>query len=454
MVNFRQCQALRVAESRAPPSRARSVLQQSQGRATLHRTQMWSSRKERSRSRDTALRHSKKAVTPEQEEQEDEPMYTGPLAHADYHRMKQELVAISKKTIHKQSKVIDELRAELTATQESHRVELEKHKRQSRKSDEVASSVESSLTCQICMELLLKPYGLSPCGHVLCLTCLLEWFKAAPPGADEMHDDDYPDAILYRKKTCPCCRTVIRTRPIPLYLVKSIASTLEKAKAPAGTVRPSPPPDDEDPWAGIFRDPTDYEGYWSTDDEDSDERDGEDVDDDEDEDDDEGSEEEDGYWSFDGYGTGEDEDGYRGPYATARWAPPTVHVSLNDYAFLDPDSEEFKMLRRGATLQMIELFRMSYTHNSGLTAVVEDDNVVYLGWNIELHPTDETGEEYMDWALVDMFDRPERWRMIHDEFDGSWVAHKLVPRSDAEEHYDDTDSEMWTAESDEDDEDI
>ncbi|KAH9888790.1 hypothetical protein C8Q73DRAFT_654623 [Cubamyces lactineus] len=409
-------------------------------------------RKDRSRSLDAALRHSRKATTPEPVEELEEPMYTGPLAQADYHRMKQEVenlrkqVAMSKKTIHKQSKVIDELRTELTTTTESHRAqctELEKLKVQSKKSEDLVASVESGLTCQICMELLLKPYGLSPCGHVLCVTCLLEWFKSAPPGEDEMLDDEYSDALLYRKKTCPCCRTIVRSRPIPLYLVKSLASVLDKAKAPSGSVRPSPPPDDGDPWAGIFRDPTDYEDYWSTDEDDDEE------DEDEDADDDDGyDEDEDDYWSFDGYGTGEDEERYDGPYVSPRWAPPSVHVSPEEYPYLDPDSEDFKMLRRGATLQMIELFQMSYSHYHGLSAIVEDGNVVFLGWNIELHPDDETGEEYIDWILADMFERPERWRMIHDphRLAGTWTAHKLVPQYEVEDEYDNTDSEMWTAE--------
>ncbi|KAH9857316.1 hypothetical protein C2E23DRAFT_384722 [Lenzites betulinus] len=71
-----------------------------------------SKRKERSRSREVASRLSRKAVmAPDVMEEEDKPIYTGPLAQADYHRMKQEVedlrkqVAMSKKTINKQSKV-------------------------------------------------------------------------------------------------------------------------------------------------------------------------------------------------------------------------------------------------------------------------------------------------------------------------------------------------------------
>ncbi|KAI0766152.1 hypothetical protein BD413DRAFT_571793 [Trametes elegans] len=410
-------------------------------------------RKERSRSRETA-RHARKMLSPDGAEEDDEPLYTGPLAQADYHRMRQEVellrkqLVMSKKTIHKQSKVIDELRTELTTTTESHKtqhVEMQKLKIQSKKSEELVATVESGLTCQICMDLLLKPYGLSPCGHVLCMTCLLEWFKSAPPGEDEMMDEDYPDAILYRKKTCPCCRAVVKSRPIPVYLVKSLASAVDKAKAPPGVPRPSPPPDDEDPWVGIFQDPTEYEGYWSTDEDEEEEEDDE-------EDEDEEGDDDDDYWSFDGYGTGEDEDRYSGPYVHPRWAPPSANVSADEYPFIDSDSEEFKMLRRGATLQMIELFQMSYTHDNGLSAVVEDENVVRLGWNIELHPDDETGEEYIDWILTDMYDRPERWSVIEDEMDGSWVANRLVPQYEIEDEYENTDSEVWEAGDDDDDE--
>ncbi|EJF64053.1 hypothetical protein DICSQDRAFT_133756, partial [Dichomitus squalens LYAD-421 SS1] len=412
-------------------------------------------RKERSRSRDATHRYSRKTVTPEPTEDDNEPTYTGPLAQAEYTRMKQEMenlrkqVAMTKKTIAKQSKVIDELRSELTTTNESHRtqrVEMEKLKTQSKKSNDLIAAVETNLTCQICMEILLKPHGLSPCGHVLCMVCLQEWFKTAPPGEDDM-DDDYPDAILYRKKTCPCCRTEVRTRPIPLYLVKSLASALHKSKAPAGAARPSPPPDDEDPWAGIFRDPTAVDDYWSTD------EDGED--DEEEDDDDEGEDgemydDDDDYWSFDGYGTGEDEERYDGPYIPARWAPPSVPLSPDEYPFLTDDSEEIAMLRRGVTLQMIELFQMSYSHHTGLCAIVDGENEVHLGWNIELHPDDETGEEYMDWVLSDMYDRPERWRVESDDLEGTWSAWKLVPADEADE-YDNSDSDAWAEEMDDED---
>ena len=93
---------------------------------------------------------------------------------------------------------------------------------------------------------------------------------------------------------------------------------------------------------------------------------------------------------------------------------------------------------------------MSYSHDAGLCAIVDGENEVYLGWNIALHPDDETGEEYIDWILADMYDRPERWRVVSGDIAGTWSAWKLVPTDDDEE-YDNTDSEAWAEEMDEDD---
>ena len=253
-----------------------------------------------------------------------------------------------------------------------------------------------------------------------------------------MIDDDHPNALLYRTKNCPCCRAVVRSKPIQLYLIKSLASSLDKAKAPPGAARPSPPPDDEDPWAGIFRDPN-LDAYWSTDD------DEEDDEDDEDEDEGgEGEEYDEEYDYHDGYGSGEDEEHYEGPYVNPRWAPPFTHVTPEDYSFLDDDSEELSMLRRGATMAMIELFHMSYDHETGLCAIVDEVHRVYLGWNIDLHPDDPTGEEFMNWIIDDRYDRPQRWRVL-DGRDGSWTAWRLIPEYDDDE-YDNTDSEYWVEE--------
>ncbi len=55
-----------------------------------------SKRKDRSRSRETAHRHSRKTGTPEPLEDEEEHAYTGPLAHAEFTRMKLEMENLRK----------------------------------------------------------------------------------------------------------------------------------------------------------------------------------------------------------------------------------------------------------------------------------------------------------------------------------------------------------------------
>ncbi|KAF9820837.1 hypothetical protein IEO21_01064 [Rhodonia placenta] len=390
-------------------------------------------RKDRSKSRELPPLPSKSPTPELQELAEDISEYSG----ADFLRMKLELenlrkqLSVSKKTVLKQSKVIDELRRDLshsTKAQKDNESEIKKLKDLTKKSDEIVANVETNLTCQICMDLLSRPHGLSPCGHVLCQGCLQEWFRSAPPNDEDMHDD-FPDDVLYRKKTCPCCRTAVRSRPIPIFLVKSLASAIEKAKAsPSAPPRATPPPED-DPWAGIFLE-HDSEEDWS----------GEESDDDYDDDD---------GWSFYGYGTPDDEESYEGPYAHPQWAPPTVNVSPADFPFLDSlDGDDLAMLRRGATLQMIDLFSMRYTHESGLQAVVDNANVIFLGWNIELHEGDEMGEQFMEWITGDIFERPERWEIMED-MNGSWTAWRLVPQDEVEE-YDTSDSEAWAADMDED----
>ena len=257
-----------------------------------------------------------------------------------------------------------------------------------------------------------------------------------------MYDEDEPDALIHRKKTCPCCRTVVSSRPIPLFVVKSLTSALEKAKAqPGAPRRPTPPPEEGDPWAGIFADPDSIGDFWPM---------NEDDDDDDDDDFDEEYDEDDDDWSYDGYGTGEDEEPYHGPYVRPRWEPPTVHATADDYPFHRVDEDDLRMLRRGATLQMIDMFSMSYTHEHGLCAYVDDANAIFLGWNIYLHPEDETGEGYIDWLTADMQRRPERWD-VREERHGGWTAWKLVPDGE-EQDYETSDSETWAADLAEDEE--
>ncbi|EMD39186.1 hypothetical protein CERSUDRAFT_112860 [Gelatoporia subvermispora B] len=413
-------------------------------------------KKERSKSRDATRRANEKAVatTPEPMDEDDDFQQSGApgdtVSLSDYWRMREEVERL-KKVVTKQSKVIDDLRKDMNKSSKSLRdrtQELEKLNSKTQESDELLANIESNLTCQICYEIVHRPFSLSPCGHVLCQTCLQDWFRKGPVSDDDLYSDD---DIIHRKKTCPCCRSTVRSRPIPMFALKSVASLIEKAKAGTGPARPSPTPED-DPWEGIFRRPWhEVDDDWSDDGYDDpmgedDEDEDEDEDDDEDEDYDDDDDDDD-YWSFDGYGTGEDEGSYEGPYVLPHWAPPTVHVTPADFQFLDHalDAEDLAMLRRGATMEMINIFSMSYTHEAGLRAVVDNGNVVYLGWNIELHPTDVLGERYMDWVTSDIYEHPERWD-VEESHNGSWTAWRRVPGDEDNEHYYTTDSEVWAAE--------
>ncbi|EGO01029.1 hypothetical protein SERLA73DRAFT_179065 [Serpula lacrymans var. lacrymans S7.3] len=119
------------------------------------------------------------------------------------------------------------------------------------------SQFQQAITCQICLDLMHKPYALAPCGHLACYDCLVQWFKAPP--ADGR--GPAPPAQL-RKKICPHCRTVVKERPVEVWDVKNMASGLSKSglvSLPEPIVRPTnnnaggSSQSASDPWAGIFR---------------------------------------------------------------------------------------------------------------------------------------------------------------------------------------------------------
>jgi hypothetical protein len=263
-----------------------------------------------------------------------------------------------------------------------------------------------------------------------------------------MYDDDPndPDYILYRRKYCPCCRAEVKHRPVPVFLVKSIATTLIKAKSTRSTGKQASPPvmdPDTDVWAGLFPEVHEEEDY-------DDGNEGEeevDFDDDDDDDDDSGEDAEyssssDQYFA---YGTDSDTEPYNGIYVPARWQPPTVTVDSEDYAFSDVNEEQLAMVRRGVTLPMIERYQMYYTHQDGLVAICDDGDgicTVYLGWSVCLDEDDTDGVEFMNWIIHDAFERPHRWDVRVGERDGEWEARRLVKPEDVS-FYDTTDTEEW-----------
>jgi len=115
------------------------------------------------------------------------------------------------------------------------------------------ASLLSSLVCQICLDLLHKPFALTPCGHVSCYSCLINWFNADRQ-PDELEGDN-----VFRKKTCPQCRAVVRGRPVEAWNVKDMVAAVVKS----GLTLDFPPPavvdSNEaaepplrDPWANLF----------------------------------------------------------------------------------------------------------------------------------------------------------------------------------------------------------
>ena len=256
---------------------------------------------------------------------------------------------------------------------------------------------------------------------------------------------DEPLPLILRKKTCPFCRAVIRSRPLPLFILKNLLSVLAKSKSSgvAGSVQPSPPPDLDDPWAEIFPAlQSGSESYAEDDGELSDDDywgpyDG--IYDDDDDDDDDEDEDEDlpGLRLYDD--TSNDE--YEGEWVAPRWEPPMNRVATP----LAPDPSTDMLLRRGATYGMIDAYDVQYAHGEGLTAVA-NDMCLYLGWNIELMDEDEDGGVFIEWCLDDMEINPYRWSMEGDGYDGH--IRRLV-RSDALEEYESSDSERYIGDGDE-----
>ncbi|KAJ3508719.1 hypothetical protein NLJ89_g5601 [Agrocybe chaxingu] len=305
---------------------------------------------------------------------------------------------------------------------------------------------------------------------------------------DELTDPQY---TLMRTKSCPSCRAVVKRRPVPVFMVKAIATALRNAKPSSLGLLGSSPTEavDEDPWNGIFP---------------SSEMDEEDVRDDEDDDSDsESSEveiltmnppryygrtpfrtifldssdsdrigEEDGFDSEDddaneneeNESDDEEDDPRRPRYVLPHWTPPTVSVSPEDYDIsTDDPPDTLKLLRRGCTMEMLQNYDISYRHSTGIVLYLrslihlyasdnedsEDDgdaegmHRVYLGWSIKLHPLDVDGEMFVSDLLEDIKTEPERWQLTpRTGYLGKMNVRKLVPVTAVEE-YDTTDSELW-----------
>lgn len=422
------------------------------------------------------------------------PTYSGPLAAAEYERMRRELETLKKENKHarkqlkKQDKVIEELRAQV-AIETSAREEQEKLvaavSSKSLQKEELLKAIEVSLQCQICIELISKPYALAPCGHILCLECLQQWFRSAPAASDDdMDAEAQEESILHREKSCPCCRATVLRRPVPVFMVKSVVTAL---RATAAAPVPIQGEEDADPWKGLFT--PDHESPSDEDDRvdyESSEYDGGDFFD-YSEDDLDGAEvelamglgvfpqelarfyespsgSEDGSVSESERDEEEEEepaqdrqsDDSDAVYTVARWEPPTRRVEFENVS-----SALWKMQRRGCTPRLIMLFHMRYTHDEGLVAHVSSldalgadvtmgRNRLFLGWNIHIDTSDDTVESdpektFIVRQLRDIRRHPQRWMVTERHgFPGRGIvdARRLAPAEDTE-LYDTSDSEAY-----------
>ena len=282
---------------------------------------------------------------------------------------------------------------------------------------------------------------------------------------------------MRRPKSCPCCRTRITHRPIPLFVLRGATNTLAASKAQLlGVeipVESQTADNDGDPWKGIFPTSEDDEELTSDEDEDSSsESAGADSlaeSDDRlsvhfthytDEYPDFGFESasdnlSEGLYGDDnpGYGS-EDEDDYVRP----RWQPASRYVGF--FSGLDSNDEDnrrmISLLRRGCPLQMIPSFRMTYSRQEGIIANVpslnpslffNDDsterdsmNRVLLGWNIEVdEETDKYGCNFMQRMLTELEVFPQRWEVrlrlgLPEGAPRVYDAVRLVRLSETEEY--------------------
>ena len=144
---------------------------------------------------------------------------------------------------------------------------------------------QQALTCQICLDLMHKPFALTPCGHITCYNCLIRWFTVLRnPNAAGAADDNanpLPENVnevqlivnsteakrgkyLRKRKTCPVCRAAVLQRPVEMWGIKSMVVTLVNSKlvdlpvpiAPPNSTTPggsnSNDDSNNDPWRYIF----------------------------------------------------------------------------------------------------------------------------------------------------------------------------------------------------------
>ncbi|WFD45135.1 E3 ubiquitin ligase [Malassezia psittaci] len=140
----------------------------------------------------------------------------------------------------------------MTKRRREQSVESEEHQEEVgfvRNAQDALEKVRSGLQCGICMELLDRPCVVSPCGHIFCAKCLVQWFGVEL----RMDQDEEQNNLVRRKKVCPSCRTQVMSPPVELWALKSIVDAVRRADDP--TEAKSIP---KDCWKGLFDPSTFY----------------------------------------------------------------------------------------------------------------------------------------------------------------------------------------------------
>ncbi|KAE9406275.1 hypothetical protein BT96DRAFT_934283 [Gymnopus androsaceus JB14] len=423
--------------------------------------------------------------------------FAGPLAAAEFERLKKEnellksSLSEQRKAVKKHAKKIEELKAEVIsgkATRDEQEAQNQLLKSKHSRKEELLKTIETSLTCHICMDLLSKPFSLSPCGHTFCLRDLQDWFRKAPPTEEDMDlDTEDPEYIKFRPKHCPACRAAIKNRPLPAFLVRDIVDTLQKAKASgdvAGatlTHRSSSPYISEDPWEGIFPNDSELEeadaedegevmGFGVLYDSDSEmdileeesyyDSNGERMELEEEEEasvigDEEEAEMESGE---EDPADEEEEDDYSDdgddiPYVVPQWEPPLYNTP-------EGSVNQPHLLRRGCPPWLSTTYRIRYSHNNGLILHLnsldpEDVGVLpygstgrmhrlFVGWNIhnEDDVLSEAGARLFVTHTLEEYRHNRHRFSVHERPSGFMDVHVLV-RADRVTEYGTTDSEIW-----------
>ncbi|KAF8639195.1 hypothetical protein AX17_001681 [Amanita inopinata Kibby_2008] len=137
---------------------------------------------------------------------------------------------------HTQSSQMNPLQAQIDSLKQ----QLEAQSQLLQKHQTHIASIHQSLTCQICLDLLYKPFALAPCGHVACYDCLVRWFTA--PGADQNATgnsnanqrnatlNNITSNYVHKRKTCPVCRSSVLERPVEVWGIKDMVNGLVKSK--------------------------------------------------------------------------------------------------------------------------------------------------------------------------------------------------------------------------------